>query len=321
MCGFTGIVNLNKLSDKEFLERKLQKAHVYIKSRGPDERGLWHDQNSYFLHSRLKIIDLNRTSSQPMVLGDHVITYNGEIYNFKELKKILISNGFSFKSSGDTEVLLNAWKCWGPDVLEKLDGMFAFSIWDRKKRILYLARDRFGKKPLVFSFLEETLAFSSDIRSLREIAYEGEIDKLAVRSLFRFRFIHEPLTIYKNFKKLPAGCFLRFCSEGIKIKKWFNLDSKIIHQNKKTYKKKILDLTTKAVEKRLISDVPLGVFLSGGIDSGVISACLAKLDKKVPHFTVGFKNQGDYYNEVNIAKKLTEYFGFEHNIIYLNQKS
>ena len=320
MCGFTGIVNLNKLSDKEFLERKLQKAHVYIKSRGPDERGLWHDQNSYFLHSRLKIIDLNRTSSQPMVLGDHVITYNGEIYNFKELKKILISNGFSFKSSGDTEVLLNAWKFWGPDVLEKLDGMFAFSIWDRKKRILYLARDRFGKKPLVFSLLEETLAFSSDIRSLREIAYEGEIDKLAVRSLFRFRFIHEPLTIYKNFKKLPAGYFLRFCSEGIKIKKWFNLDSKIIHQNKKTYKKKILDLTTKAVEKRLISDVPLGVFLSGGIDSGVISACLAKLDKKVPHFTVGFKNQGDYYNEINIAKKLTEYFGFEHNIIYLNQK-
>ncbi|PPR27423.1 MAG: Asparagine synthetase [glutamine-hydrolyzing] 1 [Alphaproteobacteria bacterium MarineAlpha9_Bin4] len=318
MCGFVGTVNIKNIIDREFQEKRFKKASLFLKQRGPDEQAVWSDKNSYFLHTRLKILDLKNTGSQPMEYGDYVICYNGEIYNFQDLKNKLIKKGYRFKSSGDTEILLASWICWGPDILKKLDGMFAFSIWDKKKKTLYLARDRFGKKPLVFSAFEKTISFSSDIRSLKEIAYAGKIDKLAVESLFRFRFIYEPLTIYNNFKKLPAGCYLKFSSNGIEIKKWFSLNKKTNFFLEEESKKKIVDLTTKAVEKRLISDVSIGVFLSGGIDSGIISACLAKLNKKIPHFTVGFKNQGNYYDEASSASKLSKYFGFEHNIIYLD---
>ncbi len=320
MCGFAGIINIKRLANKEFLERRLRKAYAYLRSRGPDEKGMWHDKNSYFLHTRLKILDLKGTASQPMEYGDHVISYNGEIYNFQDLKNRLIRKGYKFQSSGDTEVLLASWQYWGPDVLNRLDGMFAFSIWDKKKKIIYFDRDRFGKKPLVFSSSENSISFASDIRSLKEIAYEGKLNKLAIESLFRFRFIYEPLTIYDNFKKLPAGCYLKFCSNGIEVKKWFRLNNKISNLNEKESQRKIIELTTKAVEKRLISDVPIGVFLSGGIDSGIISSCLANLNKKIPHFTVGFKNEGDYYNEVSSASNLAKYFGFEHNALYLDVK-
>ena len=180
MCGLAGIVNLNKLDDKAFLERKLNKSYNYLKTRGPDAKGMWHDKNAFFLHTRLKILDLQNTSSQPMESSKFVLSYNGEIYNFKDLKSILIKKGYKFQSSGDTEVLLACWDYWGIEALNKLDGMFAFSIWDKKKKTLYLARDRFGKKPLVFSSSENTIAFSSDIRSLREIANEGKVDQLAI---------------------------------------------------------------------------------------------------------------------------------------------
>ncbi len=320
MCGLAGIINTKKLKDQDFLQRRLNKAYLYLKSRGPDDKGFWNDQNALFLHTRLKILDLKYTSSQPMEYGNYVICYNGEIYNFQEIKKFLITKGFRFKSTGDTEVLIAGWSYWGPEILKRLDGMFAFSIWDKKNKILFLARDRFGKKPLVFTLLENSIAFSSDIRSLREISNEGGINKLAIRSLFRFRFIHEPLTIYSNFQKLPAGSFLKFSSEGVVIKRWFKINNKTIDRDIEDSNMKILDLTTKAVEKRLVSDVPLGVFLSGGIDSGIISACLAKLGKKVPHFTVGFRSLDNYYDELDNAKKLTKYFGFEHNFLYLDTK-
>ena len=243
MCGFAGIVNTNRLDNKDFLEKKFRKAYIYLKSRGPDEKGMWHDKNSYFLHTRLKILDLKETSSQPMESGDFVISYNGEIYNFQDLKKKLIQKGYRFKSSGDTEVLLASWKYWGPEVLNKLDGMFSFSIWDKKKKKLFLARDRFGKKPLVFTSSENKIAFASDIRSLKEIAEEGKISKLAIESLFRFRFIYEPLTIYDNFRKLPAGYFLSFSSNGIEIKKWFKLNRKTTYFNKRESQKKIIRIS------------------------------------------------------------------------------
>ncbi len=320
MCGFAGIININKLVDKGFLERQLNKAYNFLKVRGPDQKGMWHDNNAYFLHTRLKILDLKETASQPMEYEQFVITYNGEIYNFKNLRNILTKEGYKFRSSGDTEVLVAGWKHWGPGVLDRLDGMFSFSIWDKKKKTLYLARDRFGKKPLVFSIFHDSIAFSSDIRSLSKIAYSGKINKRAIESLFRFRFIHEPLTIYENFQKLPAGSFLKFNAQEVKIKKWFEINKKTSFYSEETMKRKIMDLTVKAVEKRLVSDVPLGVFLSGGIDSGIISSCLAMLNKKVPHFTVGFKNQGGYYDESKYAAKLAGYLGFEHHILSLDDK-
>ncbi len=321
MCGIAGIVNLEELQEKELFERRLNRAYTYIQNRGPDAKGMWTDRNSIFLHSRLKILDLQKTSSQPMEYGNYVLSYNGEIYNFRELKKKLIKKGYKFKSLGDTEVILASWDCWGIESLNKFDGMFAFSLWDKKTKTLYLARDRFGKKPLVYSLSERTIAFSSDIRSLKEITNGGKLNKAAIESLFRFRFIHEPHTIYENFKKLPAGSFLKFNSSGIEMKNWFFLKSKVTSLSYTYNKKKIFDLTLKAVEKRLISDVPLGVFLSSGLDSGIISACLANLNKKIPHFTVGYKNQNNYYDESTNASILAEYYGFEHQKLYLDAKN
>ena len=320
MCGLAGLVNIKRLEDKESLEKRFNKAYHYLKNRGPDEKGMWHDNNAFFLHTRLKILDLKKTSSQPMEYGNFVLSFNGEIYNFNELKNILIKKGYKFKSTGDTEVILAGWDYWGLEVLNKLDGMFAFALWDKETKTLYLARDRFGKKPLVYATSENSISFSSDIRGLKEIAYEGKVDELAIESLFRFRFIYEPLTIYENFKKLPAGSFLIFNSSGIKIKKWFTLNNKVSLTNHRDNEKEIFDLTIKAVEKRLVSDVPLGVFLSSGLDSGIISACLANLNKKIPHFTVGFENQGDYYDESHNAEQLAKYFGFEHHKLYLDAK-
>ena len=184
MCGLAGIVNIKKLFNQEFLLRRLNKAYIYLRSRGPDDKGFWNDKNALFLHTRLKILDLKKTASQPMEYGNYVICYNGEIYNFKQIRKFLVNKGLRFKSSGDTEVLIAGWNYWGPEILKRLDGMFAFSIWDKKNKTLFLARDRFGKKPLVFTLSENSIAFSSDIRSLKEISNEGGINKLAIKSLF-----------------------------------------------------------------------------------------------------------------------------------------
>ena len=137
MCGLAGVISTKKPINKEFLQKRLNKAYVYLRPRGPDEKGFWCDSNSFFLHTRLRIIDLKFTSSQPMENANYVVCYNGEIYNFKELKSILIKKGYRFKSSGDTEVLLAGWSYWGADVLKKLDGMFAFSIWDKKKKYFF----------------------------------------------------------------------------------------------------------------------------------------------------------------------------------------
>ena len=145
-----------------------------------------------------------------MELGGYIICYNGEIYNFQHIRKTLQNKGHIFKTKGDTEVILKAWIEWGTSMLPKLDGMFSFSIWNKKNKTLFLARDRFGKKPLVYSEGKNYLAFSSDVRSLEQIVESGGVNDLAIESLFRFRFIREPITIYKNFYKLAPGSFLIF---------------------------------------------------------------------------------------------------------------
>ncbi len=145
MCGFAGKLNLNSLQRTSYLDKKFDKAYQRLRSRGPDDKGIWVDNNIYLLHTRLKILDLSKDSSQPMHKDNYVICFNGEIYNFKNLKLELIDKGHSFVSNGDTEILLSAWKEWGVSMLEKLDGMFSFVIWDTKNKNLFLARDRFGK--------------------------------------------------------------------------------------------------------------------------------------------------------------------------------
>ena len=319
MCGFIGIVNTKHLKKSKELDTKFNRAYSFLKSRGPDEKGTWNNKNCYFLHTRLKILDLSSSSSQPMKKNNSTICFNGEIYNFNELKKNLILKGYHFNSNGDTEVLLSAWHEWGENMLEKLDGMFSIAIWNNEERTLFLARDRFGKKPLVYSIKNNNIYFSSDVKSLNCITDGGGIDKESIKSLFRFRFIHEPRTIFNNFKKLAPGSLLKFNEYGVKVTNWYNF-KKSNSSYKKNENKKLKSLIVKAVEKRLISDVPIGVFLSGGIDSAIIIDSLSQIEKKVPTFTIGFDEKVSYYNESDNAKKIASYYGFKNETIYLNSK-
>ncbi len=320
MCGFAGKMNLDSLERTSYLDRQFDKAYKRLRSRGPEAKGIWVDNNIYLLHTRLKILDLSKHSSQPMHKDNYVVCFNGEIYNFKNLKLELIKKGHTFLSNGDTEVIISAWKEWGASMLEKLDGMFSFVIWDIKNKSLFLARDRFGKKPLVYCIKENSIFFASDVKSLVCITEGGGINEEAIHSLFRFRFIYEPMTIYENFIKLSPGSFMRFNNYGAKVTDWYYKYLKN-NQLKFNSKQQLKDLVNNAVNKRLVSDVPLGIFLSGGIDSAIIMNSIAQHGKKIPTFTVGFKNQKKYYDESINAKKISNYFGFENKTIYLDQKT
>ena len=199
MCGFAGIMDLNNLERTSYLDRQFDRAYKRLKSRGPDDKGIWVDKNIYLLHTRLKILDLSSESSQPMYKDNYVICFNGEIYNFKKIKRELIKRGHFFTSNGDTEILISAWKEWGHTMLEKLDGMFSFVIWDIKNKSLFLARDRFGKKPLVYNIKNNSIFFASDIKSLSSLTEGGQINQKAIYSLFRFRFVYEPKKLKWQF--------------------------------------------------------------------------------------------------------------------------
>ncbi len=319
MCGFAGKLDLNSLERTSYLDKKFDKAYKRLKSRGPDDKGIWVDNNIYLLHTRLKILDLSKDSSQPMHKDNYVICFNGEIYNFEKLKLELIEKGHSFVSNGDTEILISAWKEWGDSMLKKLDGMFSFVLWDTKNKNLFLARDRFGKKPLVYCIKDNSIFFASDVKSLACLTEGTSVNKEAIQSLFRFRFIYEPMTIYKNFIKLSPGSLMKFNNYGAKVEDWYykSFENK---QSQFDSMQQLKNLVNKAVNKRLVSDVPLGIFLSGGIDSAIIMSSVAEHGKKIPTFTVGFKHQKKYYDESISANKISKYFGFENKTIYLDQK-
>ena len=314
MCGFTGIINKNGIRRSDSLERKMKKALDRLYPRGPDQQGIFIDNKSYLVHSRLSILDTSKAGKQPMVKYHKAIIYNGEIYNFKELREKLISYGYTFTSSSDCEVLLAGWDKWGENLLELIDGMYAFAIWDNKEEKLVLVRDPYGKKPLFYSHDKNKISFSSDLKSLEYIIDCGSINLEAVESLFRFRFICEPLTIYNNVRKLPAGHILEFNKGKTSIKKWYTLNTnKNLINDKKKISSEIIDVFDNSVSKRLVSDVPLGLLLSGGLDSSLILASLAEQGKKIPCFTMGFEGVSKYYEERPAAKKLADHFGMKHH--------
>ena len=321
MCGFTGIINYKGLSDDN-LENKMNLALKRLYPRGPDQQDQWRDNKSYFVHSRLSILDTSEAGKQPMNKYGKVIVYNGEIYNFKELKLKLVKYGYNFTSGSDCEVLLAGWDKWGIKVLDYLNGMYAFALWDIEKQKLSLVRDPYGKKPLYYIIQPNGIAFSSDLKSLEKIINTCEINLEAVESLFSFRFIHDPLTIYKNVKKLSPGNILELDGENNILKKWYNLrdrTSNVFEQRE--LNNKLNYYFDESVKRRLISDVPLGLLLSGGIDSSLILSSIAGQGKKIPCFTMGFKDSKRYYEERPEARRLANYFGMEHHDLEISSKS
>src|SRR3989338_3983980 len=279
MCGICGYITNKNI---HFEPRILEEMTYTLSHRGPDDRGIYttvsKENASVGLgHRRLSIIDLSQNAHQPMCNEDKTIwlVFNGEIYNFLDLKPELIKNGHSFKSASDTEVLIHLYEEYGEDCLRFLNGMFAFALWDSRKNMLFAARDRIGEKPFFYTDCNGVLLFASEIKSLLKYPrLKKELDFASLQEYLAFEYVPAPRSIFKNIWKLPAGNFLVWKNGGVEIKKYWDLRLDRSEQPFKLCEEecitKIKSLLLSSVEKRLISDVPLGIFLSGGIDSSVI---------------------------------------------------
>jgi len=247
-----------------------------------------------------------------------VITYNGEIFNFAELRDQLVHTGHSFRSQSDTEVLLAGWRQWGAGLLPRLVGMFAFAIWDSEMRTLFAARDRFGEKPFLYAASKQRFAFGSDLIACEAMLGETRpVDPAALRALFTLRFTPEPWSIAQGVRKLPAGHFLSFNAQGLKVERWYDL-ARASSQTQVNVEDAIPGLRQRfdaAVRARLVSDVPVGVFLSGGIDSALVAASAAGFRTRLKTFTVGFEGAGSYYEERPLAAAVARHLGSDHTEI------
>lgn len=297
MCGIAGYLNF----DYQLASLRDVKAMTdAIEHRGPDGEGCWIEDNIGLGHRRLAIIDLSSAGHQPMLSGNsrYVISYNGEVYNFKEIRSDLEQRGHCFRSHTDTEVVLNAWVEWGIDCLDRLNGMFAFVIWDRQDKIITLARDRYGIKPLYYTFQDGTLIFGSEIKALMQHPkFRSELDLEALIEYFTFQNFFTDRTLHKNVRVLPSGHFIQLSaltppedsSGEIAQKYWdyrFGEPDNALEENE--YIEELDRLMLQAVNRQLVADVEVGCYLSGGMDSGTITALAAKRLPWMHTFTVGF---------------------------------
>lgn len=311
MCGICGFSQIEKQGD----EKTLKLMNDQIIHRGPDDEGYFYNGNIGLAARRLSIIDL-KTGHQPLHShsGNSWITFNGEIYNFRELRKELISLGYKFRTKGDTEVVVNLYEEFGIEFVTKLRGMFALGIYDKKKGRLILARDHIGIKPLYYQISEKSgnLIFGSEIKSiLKYPGIEKEIDHNALDLFLTLEYIPAPFSIFKNIKKLPAGHMLIFENGKNKIKKYWEVEKKFFSDNPDELKEIFHSILQESVKMRMISDVPLGAFLSGGIDSSAIVAVMSGLSpKKIKTFSIGFEEKS--YSELKYSNIISEKFSTDH---------
>lgn len=292
MCGITGIFNIN---GEPVSVNILQKMTDSLSHRGPDGEGVWTEGFAGLGHRRLAIIDLSPLGSQPMQndSGDFIITYNGELYNYMNLKVELEALGYKFHSKTDTEVILKSFEAWGSDCVHKFNGMFAFAIWDRKKSAIFIARDRYGIKPLYYFFKNGKLIFASEIKALLqhpEISVKVNIK--ALNEYFSFQNIFSDLTLFKDIMLLPPAGTISLGiknNKSLKINQYWDFCFRNDHSlNEQEYTEELERLFTQAVNRQLISDVEIGSYLSGGMDSGSITSIAAKNFKNLKTFTCGF---------------------------------
>lgn len=304
MCGIAGIVNFSSQPEKE----KILKMLSQIKHRGPDQRGVYTDHNVSLGIQRLSIIDLS-TGNQPIENEDGTITvvFNGEIYNYQELIEDLKNKGHKFKTKSDTEVLVHLYEVYGEEMSKYLNGMFAFSIWDKKKKKIFISRDPLGIKPQYFYHKGSELIFGSELKTIltnSSVKKEINIESLNYYSLFGY--IPGNLSMFKNIYKLPAGHNLIFNKSGIKIVSYYSLSSNSFSSGENI--DKILE---NAVSSQSVADVPLGVLLSGGIDSSLVAYYLTKkLGKKIKTFSIGFGDKS--FDESLFAKEVSRLLNTDH---------
>jgi len=312
MCGICGFVSINEnYKDIKGLINRMNKLLIH---RGPDEDGYHIENNLALGMRRLKIIDLS-TGKQPIFneKGDIIVIYNGEIYNFRELRDELIQKGHTFKTASDTEVIVHAYEEYNETFLNKLNGMFAFCIFDKRNNKILIARDRVGIKPLYYVNNRKFFAFSSEMKSLFEIEeLSKELDVNAIDEYLTYEYSLAPKTVVKAIKKLQPGHYMIFQNGNIEIKNYWKIEYSVTNLSYYDCKDKLYETLSHAVKRRLISDVPLGAFLSGGIDSSIMVGLMARHSSHpVKTFSIGFKNQS--YNELNYARLIARRFNTEHH--------
>ena len=322
MCSIFGQINFgnNKLDHNETV-----KLSSLLKHRGPDDEGFYNDNKVSLSFNRLSIIDLEK-GNQPIFTYDVISIFNGEIYNFKEIKKELINKGYKFKTNSDSEVIPVAYRAWGINFLKKLRGMFAICIYDLKAKRIFLARDQIGIKPLYYFIVNKKIIFGSEIKALiNHSEFKREINFDAVSSYLLHRYtINNKSNFFKNIISVKEGSFIEIDLDKnlMKENEYFELKilSNIRDKGEKYYLELIEEKLIQSVKRHLISDVPISVFLSGGLDSSLISSIASKnLRYKLNTFSVGFEES--YYDESDFARKVSKYINSDHKSIQINQKN
>lgn len=322
MCGINGIVDFQaKITDKKPLIELMNQKIIY---RGPNGQTHFVDKKVALGHCRLSIIDLSG-GTQPIFneTGNILIVFNGEIYNFQILREQLVEKGHKFITHSDTEVILHLYEEYGEKCVEKLNGMFAFAIWDKKKEEFFLARDRVGEKPVVYSYDEKNqqLIFSSQEGPLFETGLVSKtLRDESISEFLTYGYIPAPYTIYQSVQKLPPGHYIRYSKGNFEMKQWWSLTSiKEDHTiNYSEAKEEIRKRLFSIVEKQLVSDVPLGCFLSGGIDSSIIASIASQTSKeKIKTFSIGF-NDNPVYDETPFAEQMARHIGSDHTTFHVD---
>jgi len=322
MCGFAGFIDFNKKSSQE----ELIKMNDAIQHRGPDAADYFFkkEENKHIGlgHRRLSIIDLHESANQPMVFNNLTIVFNGEVYNYKEIKQELLAKGRVFKTQSDTEVILQSFDEWKEDCVHKFIGMFSFLIYDKEKEEVTVFRDRPGVKPFHYYWHNNVFLFASEIKSFHEHSqFVKELNLDAIPQFLQYGHISTPNSIFKNVKKLDSGSLLKFnfSEKEIEIKKYWNVDDyykkpKLIISFEEA-KKQTKELLKSACNYRMVSDVPVGVFLSGGYDSTLVTSLLQTTSsQKIKTFTIGVDDEK--LNEATFAKETAKHLGTEHTEVY-----
>lgn len=314
MCGIAGVVGIG---DRAFAEDAARQMARSLTRRGPDGGGIELWDEAALAHRRLAIFDLSEAGSQPMVSPDRSIgiVFNGSIYNYRDLRQELTARGYTFKSRTDTEVLIHGYREWGIDrLVMKLRGMFAFGLWDNTLRKLYLVRDRLGVKPLVFVEHGGMIAFASTVRALRHAGFLTDLDESAVREYLQFGFIPDDYSIYQGARKLLPASILEWNDGHIETRQYWsptsvNSSSLSFGESVEQAEQQLLE----AVKLRLHADVPIGILLSGGIDSALVCWAATKLGHKITAYTIG--TPGDPWDETAAARRTARTLGLDHCIL------
>lgn len=319
MCGINGFTG----QDAEVLRR----MHASTRHRGPDDEGFFESPRISLAHNRLSIIDLSPAGRQPMTTSDgrYTIIFNGEIYNYRELRHELELLGETFFSASDTEVLLKAFARWGERMLSKLNGIFAFALWDEKEGELMLVRDPLGIKPLYYFEQHGKLVFSSEIKGILAYGAPRAINAEALNLYFRFLYVPGPRTMFAGINKLMPGHALKFKAGKLEIKRWWSWNEGEYLKDRDAATRSLRCLILDAVKRQLVSDRPLGVFLSGGIDSSSVLAAMRQAQGSgvIKTFSVGYEATAEaekYNSDAMLAKRTADFFATEHHEIKISGK-